>query len=165
MTRLSLASHASRTRIKQLEKEETGTQRLVHVFATLEREVEDAVVDMFDNSEGPNPSASERTLSSPSLPSSSSFSSSSSPDAKELAATGKGGALTREERQSGLVLNETQQKLVRWLNTLPGLKKELAFIHPLRNSHGTIIARDVKRFPAHKIGEGVLRHWADHLIL
>ncbi|KAH9888777.1 DUF676-domain-containing protein [Cubamyces lactineus] len=159
LTRLSLASHASRSRIKQLEKEETGTERLVHVFATLEREVEDAVVDMFDNSDGPSPSASDRTLSSPSS------NSSSSPDAKELAVTGKGVSPTRKERQSGLVLNETQRKLVRWLNTLPGLKKELAFIHPLRNAHGTIIARDVQRFPAHKIGEGVLRHWADHFIL
>ncbi|KAL7280725.1 hypothetical protein ACG7TL_005667 [Trametes sanguinea] len=149
LTRLSLASKASRSRIKQLEKDESGTERLVHVIGSLEREMEDAVVDMFDNANngsGPS-SASNETISA---------------DSQALA-TGNDAQV--QARKPEFVLSETQQKLVRWLNALPGLKKELAFIHPVRNAHGTIIARDVKRFPGHKLGEGVLRHLADHLIL
>ncbi|KAI9064022.1 DUF676-domain-containing protein [Trametes sanguinea] len=155
LTRLSLASKASRTRIKQLEKDESGTERLVHVIGSLEREMEDAVVDMFDNADN-TPSADNG--SDPSSASSETISA----DSRALS-TGKG-ALAKA-RKPEFVLSEKQRKLVKWLNALPGLKKELAFIHPVRNAHGTIIARDVKRFPAHKLGEGVLRHLADHLIL
>ncbi len=69
------------------------------------------------------------------------------------------------EKKPQIVLSEAQRRIVVWLNTLPGLKKELAFIHPAANSHGVIISRDVKRFPAHREGEGLIRHWADHFIV
>ncbi|KAF9038479.1 putative serine esterase-domain-containing protein [Panaeolus papilionaceus] len=57
LIRLSLASRSSRARIKLLEKEsqESQTERLVHVLADLEREMEEAVVDLIDN---PDPSPS-----------------------------------------------------------------------------------------------------------
>ncbi|KAI0295366.1 putative serine esterase-domain-containing protein [Multifurca ochricompacta] len=51
------------------------------------------------------------------------------------------------------------------LNALPQLKKELAYITDVRNSHGAIVARDVKNFGFHKIGEGVLRHWANAFVM
>jgi hypothetical protein len=51
------------------------------------------------------------------------------------------------------------------LNSLPQLKKECAYIPNMRNSHATIIARDVENFEFYKIGEGVLRHWADAFVL
>ncbi|KAI0369198.1 DUF676-domain-containing protein [Pilatotrama ljubarskyi] len=153
ITRLSLASRASRTRIKKLEKDESSAERLVHIIGSLEREVEDAVVDMFDNDN--SPSSSEPTLAAVSAET-------ASPDPKAELIRASG---VPAEREPGLVLNELQRKMVTWLNTLPGLKKELAFIHPVRNSHATIISRDVKRFPSHKLGEGVLRHWADHFIM
>ena len=70
-----------------------------------------------------------------------------------------------QAEQKDLVLSDVQKKIVAWLNTLPGLKKELAFIHPVRNAHAVIISRDVKRFPSHRQGEGVIRHWADHFII
>ncbi|KAI0676040.1 DUF676-domain-containing protein [Trametes maxima] len=177
ITRLSLASHASRSRIKKLEKDESGAERLVHIVGRLEREVEDAVVDMFDNAgtSTANRTASEPTLvvpvsSSASTPlsASTSRSGSESPnsDLKLVAAVeGSANVATEEQHSSVLALNATQRKLVAWLNTLPGLKKELVFIHPVRNSHAVIISRDVKRFPSHKQGEGVLRHWADHFII
>ena len=51
------------------------------------------------------------------------------------------------------------------LNALPQLKKELAYIPNVRNSHAIIIARDIKNFEFHKMGEGVLRHWADAFVM
>lgn len=52
--RLSLASHSSRARIKELEKNHgTNHQTLLKIIDELEREMEDAVVDLIDN---PDPS-------------------------------------------------------------------------------------------------------------
>ena len=154
ITRLALASRASRSRIKVLEKQESNTERLVHILGRIEREMEDAVVDMFD---------------SPSLESVSSSGS-------EPAFVPLGDTISRLDPQDGpraaaakaaqkVTLSETQQRIIGWPNTLPGLKKELAFIHPVRNSHAVIISRDVKRFPGHRQGEGVIRHWADHFVV
>jgi hypothetical protein len=68
-------------------------------------------------------------------------------------------------KKSMPVLKPSQARMVRSLNThLTRMKKYAAYIHPIRNSHGTIIARDVLRFDFHKEGEGVLRHWADGFI-
>jgi hypothetical protein len=58
-----------------------------------------------------------------------------------------------------------QRKMAAALNALPQLKKERAYIPDVRNSHATIIARDVQNFEFHKIGEGVLRHWADAFVM
>ena len=146
ITRLSLASRASRARIKVLEKEESGVERLAHIVARLEREMEDAMVDMFDG-DGTEIAA----------PGSSGEKPGPSPGKTKK---GKDGEPKDQPR-----LLEVQKRMVRWLNSLPGLKKELVFIKQVRNSHAVIIARDVKRFPGHKDGEGVLRHWADHFIM
>lgn len=127
----------------------------MHIIGRLEREVEEAVVDMFDGADAGAGAGTDTHASTPS----------SSAPTLAVAATDSPKSEAEAPREPGLVLNETQRKLVTWLNTLPGLKKELAFIDPVRNAHGTIIARDVKRFPSHKIGEGVLRHWADHFII
>ena len=148
ITRLALASRASRARIKLLEKEQSSQERLVHVVGRLEREMEDAMVDMFDS-----PGLSDAESSQPSLP--------TSPAQADLDAASKRQAKQKQD----LVLSDVQKKIVAWLNALPGLKKELAFIHPVRNAHAVIISRDVKRFPSHKQGEGVIRHWADHFIM
>ena len=51
------------------------------------------------------------------------------------------------------------------LNALPQLKKERVFIPDVRNSHSVIIAQDIQNFKFHKIGEGVLRHWADSFVM
>jgi hypothetical protein len=63
------------------------------------------------------------------------------------------------------VLTPLQLRLIDNLNRLPGLKKERVWINPVRNSHAIIVCRDVKRFEGHRMGEGVLRHWADHFAL
>ncbi|KAI0766616.1 putative serine esterase-domain-containing protein [Trametes elegans] len=166
LTRLSLASKKSRLRIKQLEKDETGAERLVHIIGSLEREVEDAVVDMFDSADGADaPAPTSASPSTTSLPANPTRTPSPDSPADSATALSAGAGQAGAQHEAGLVLNETQRKLVGWLNTLPGLKKELVFIHPVRNSHGAIICRDVKRFPSHRLGEGVLRHWADHWLV
>jgi hypothetical protein len=58
-----------------------------------------------------------------------------------------------------------QRRMAASLNALVQLKKELVYLPDLRNSHATIIARDVQNFEIHKIGEGVLRHWADAFVM
>ncbi|KAH8104001.1 DUF676-domain-containing protein [Cristinia sonorae] len=69
------------------------------------------------------------------------------------------------EQEAESLLSPTQTRMAKALNALPNFGKELAFIDPVVNSHGTIIARDIKRFKFHEIGHGVLRHLADHFIM
>lgn len=127
--RLSLATRSSRARIKELEREahNEGRQTLVHLFAELEREVEEAVVDFIDN---PDPSPSYQPENSKQHP----------------------------------IITPNHTRIATWLNSLP-IKKELAFFPAVRNSHAMIICRDVKRFEIHRLGEGVVRHWAQSFIL
>jgi len=55
--RLYIASHRSRLRVKLLEAEDASTtQRLVHIFGQLERDVEALVVDVVDDPNTPIPS-------------------------------------------------------------------------------------------------------------
>jgi hypothetical protein len=70
----------------------------------------------------------------------------------------------KTSKKSPLV-TPAQRKMVTALNALPQLKKERAYISDVSNTHATIIARDVQNFDFHKIGEGVLRHWADVFVL
>ncbi|KAF9530478.1 lipid particle protein [Crepidotus variabilis] len=127
LSRFALASRSSRSRIKQLEKEATmsGQQRLVHILAEIEREMEDAVVDLMDNND-----TSAFDIQSKAHP----------------------------------IISANHMKIATWLNTLP-IKKEIAYFPNLRNSHATIVSRDIKRFEFHRLGEPVIRHWANTLII
>jgi hypothetical protein len=58
-----------------------------------------------------------------------------------------------------------QRRMAADLNALPQLKKELVFIPDVYNPHATIIARDIQNYEFHRIGEGVLRHWADAFMM
>jgi hypothetical protein len=130
LLRLYLSSRQSRTRIKLLEADDaSATERLVHIFAQLEREVEDIVVDIIDD---PTPIRSQESTK----------------------------MLKKVPR-----VTPAQRKMAKFLNALPQLKKERAYIADIRNSHATIIARDMQNFEFHKIGEGVLRHWADAFVM
>ena len=62
------------------------------------------------------------------------------------------------------VLSPLQRKLALSLNKLP-LKKELAFISEVVNSHAPVVCRDVNRYEVHRRGQGVLRHWATSFVL
>ncbi len=167
ITRLALASRASRSRIKLLEKDESRTERLVHVIGRLEREMEGVAIDMFDSPGSPRspgtPAVSSAASSEPNLFSPPETSTHAAADSE--ANPHGSSAPAADAKKPEVVLSEVQRRIVRSLNTLPGLKKELAFIHPVRNAHAVIICRDVKRFPSHRQGEGVIRHWADHFII
>ena len=132
LIRLSIASHYSRSRVKLLESEDASTsQRLVHIFGQLEREVEDIVVDIVDDPNTPIPSQES----------------------------------TKTSKKTSPRLTALQRKMAAVLNALPQLKKERAYIPDVRNSHSVIVARDVENYDFHRIGEGVLRHWADAFIM
>ncbi|PFH51814.1 hypothetical protein AMATHDRAFT_58312 [Amanita thiersii Skay4041] len=123
----TLASRSSRARLKLLEEEENQGQKLIHILAELENEMQNESTPDLDN--GPNINSSEQQYDS----------------------------------QPG-ILSPVQLRMAKSLNELP-LKKEVAFITEVRNSHATIICRDIKRFPFHQRGEGILRHWAVSFIL
>lgn len=63
------------------------------------------------------------------------------------------------------ILLPVQREIIASLNTLPNLKKYVAYFPGLMNAHAVIVCRDVKRFEIHRKGEGVLNHWADHFVL
>lgn len=150
--RLSLASRASRERLRALETDQSSVERLVDIIAKLEHDVESAVVNMIDDP-GDAPSTANG---------------SPSPELGLIKANPKTEQVAHTEgfaRPQYVILTDLQLRLVKLLNTLPNLKKELAFIHPVRNSHGPIICRDTTNFAFHKLGEGVLRHWADHFVM
>jgi hypothetical protein len=138
LVRLSLAARSSRVRIKKLERDESRGERLIHILSQLEKQVEDAVVDMLDEPGPPSESSEEN---------------------EELSHKSK------EKKTQKPILSAMQLKIVASLNKLPNLKKEFVFIHPVRNSHAVIVCRDVKRFASHKVGEGAVRHWADVFVM
>ncbi|KAJ7180653.1 DUF676-domain-containing protein [Mycena filopes] len=142
--RLSLAARSSRARIKLLENDASNTQKLIHILAQLERQMEEAVVDLIENDNGDGADAitdPERALGT-----------------------------VQEKRkhikppQEQPILTPTQRRCAELLNRLP-IKKERAFFPDVRNSHAVIICRDVKRFEMHREGAGIVRHWASSFIL
>ena len=149
VVRLSWSSYRSRARIKVLEKDASHQQSLMYSLAKLEKNVEDAVADMMDDP-GPDPDSD------------------SDPD---TAGTQQQQQQQRERKRDAgdddhapPILSPTQLRIAACLNTLPHLKKERAWIGQVRNSHAPIVCRDV-RFAAHRVGEGLIRHWADHFVL
>ncbi|KAH6915953.1 lipid particle protein [Coprinopsis sp. MPI-PUGE-AT-0042] len=189
LIRFSLASRSSRARIKALEEQYSGESersKLIHILAELEREVEFGTAAEFMESElsadaegvtkesattksaTVTPSASGtstpksrwcKSSSTASLPQTKSARSSPPPSTFQIPAS----TLRRLKEKEHPILNEHQHQIAAWLNTLPHLKKEIAFFPDIRNAHAMIISRDVKRFPSHRRGENVIRHWAEHL--
>ena len=67
-----------------------------------------------------------------------------------------------ETTQKGApVLTARQKQIVANLNSIPHLKKHIAFVPHYMNAHAVIVCRDPENFPAHEEGKGVIRHWAD----
>jgi hypothetical protein len=166
IVRLSLDARSSRSRIRLLEKDETYRERLAHVVGDLEKHVEDVVADYMEDVVGPS-SAETLVLSSPPADASASASASASLSVDKVTKTGRplDDSSPSVSAAARPTVTPLQRKIVASLNTLPNLKKELAYIHPLMNSHAVIIARDVKKFPHHEQGHGVLRHMADNFVM
>lgn len=165
---------------------------LVDAFSRLEREIEGAVVEIAEDDLGAD---DERTVValSPSSTAKSNISSEASPK-PDKTINGETNGPTKlntsvpkmhespersddEDDDSDVIdafesapatgpqLTDRQRLMARALSALPRLTKHLVFLDPMRNSHATIIARDVKGFSFHKRGWGVLQHWADGFVL
>lgn len=156
--RVSKDDRSSRRRVKLLEKDESYTERLVHIIERLERSIEDAAIDAFDSPGGDVPDSSETVLNNANITMASDSGptpAGSPPPELQRSANGK----VSEH------LSPLQLKIIENLNKLPNMKKELVYIDPVFNSHAVIIARDVKRFKHHEEGWAVLRHLADHFVM
>jgi len=159
-TRFMLSSRSSHARVKLLEGDrESMTRRLVTVWATLEKNVEDIVEDIVEESILPatNGSANGDAVgkgagSAPTL-------------AGKLGLTPAIGTLASSpspaNAKSQPRLTTIQHRMITNLNALPNLTKHVVFINPVRNSHSIIICRNAATMPEHRKGEGVLRAWAD----
>ncbi|KAK7012219.1 DUF676-domain-containing protein [Favolaschia claudopus] len=140
IVRLSLASRSSRARIRLLEKDASGTERLANILAQLEMQVEGAVVDLIDD----DAHAADPPLDDPER------------------GTEKGCRSPKSPPEVP-ILTSTQRRMAAWLNSLP-LKKELAYFPDVMNAHALIICRDVKNFESHRQGEYIVRHWAESFV-
>jgi hypothetical protein len=162
-TNLLLETSRSRKRIKLMERDESATERLVHIFQEFEREVEEAVHEIMDvqHPEPANsPEPSEPSITSP------------PPESDSLEESTNGGDIPYSLQASASdtmskqpIITPEQKQMIAALNSLPQLKKYMAYFPNVANAHGPIICRDVKGYPHHKRGEGVLRHWVDHFAL
>ncbi|KAJ3786853.1 DUF676-domain-containing protein [Lentinula aff. detonsa] len=197
--RFTRATGRSRLRISQLEKRFADRQSLslMQALSDLERQVErrieDAVVDAIDDPVGDSTAANTNSpgTSTPSDRERMSPSPSPSPPSSTYKSSPN-----KESSKNAPLLTPLQRTICARLNTLPGLKKEIAFIDefvdgdeerisslnptsqttkrskktkakliPIRNSHAPIVSRDVRNFEHHRIGEGVLRCWAEGLVM
>ncbi|KAJ7760546.1 DUF676-domain-containing protein [Mycena metata] len=140
IVRVSLAARSSRARIRLLESDASNSQKLAHIIAQLERQMEVAVVDLMENEGGANMQADVESVV----------------DKRDKPLEGK--------LEDQPILTPIQRRIAASLNRLP-IKKERAFFTNTRNSHAIIICRDVQRFEVHREGAGVVRHWATSLIL
>jgi hypothetical protein len=171
LTRLTLSSRSSRERLKQLEKGDTP--RLLSIIAELEREMEGFVLEATENADS-QPERAALVAAEPLMPNvlalSPSPSSRPSPElSPEPLPVFSSQAITPPGEgappKGGPLLSPMQRRIIASLNALPQLRKERTWLPDVRNSHATIVARDVANFPFHKVGHGVLRHWADSFIV
>jgi hypothetical protein len=152
LVRLSISSYHSRTRLKALEIDGSNKERLAHIIAELESNVESVVLDMYDDSQ-----------CMPSSPS-------PLPGKDPIDGTLTQQVVVNVSPDSGpspsqALFNPVQRRCIQNLNKIPQLQKERAFFAGVRNAHAMIVCRDVKHFKFHLEGESVLRHWADHFEL
>lgn len=133
----------SQKRIKDLEAHESHQSRLVHILVGLEKKVEDEVVDIMENQGN---------------------STDDSPPIAEVTGHIDNPVIKQKKAAKKPTLTEAQKEIILWLNTLPNLKKERAFIHTVSNSHPVIVCREMERWKIHDAGLGILRHWADNFV-
>ncbi|KAH7914861.1 putative serine esterase-domain-containing protein [Hygrophoropsis aurantiaca] len=152
LIRLSIASHKSRTRLRSLESASSNSEKLIHILAKLESEIEGAMVELYDDPQySPTPSPPATSLDG-------------SGDSKKELEPKKRKSRSKLPSYQPL-LTPVQLSCIEKLNRIPQLKKELAFFEGVLNSHAVIVCRDIKNFKHHLEGEGVLHHWADHFEL
>ncbi|KAL5508637.1 hypothetical protein ACEPAH_6256 [Sanghuangporus vaninii] len=144
--RLGISSRKSRVRIRALEKDVSFTEALWHSI------------------ELPQNAVQTRDVRPGELPANVDIQQSESVSTVTVLEEAASSAET-DGRKHLPSLNDKQIAMSRSLNDLPNLRRTLVWIHPIRNSHAHIVCRDIKTIPSQKIGEGVLRHIADHLLI
>jgi hypothetical protein len=178
--KVSLDSNNSRKRLRLLEKSEGVEDRLANVLKRLDKGMENAVAELMQETEGrqledativihedrtvelvPREKGEKKKCKTKKNGSSESIVGVPSTSAGLADAI----SIKDASKQKGKeFLSPTQLSIIETLNTLP-FEKFPAHFPGVFNSHAVIISRDVKRFPFHVRGHGVLRHWADHFIL
>jgi hypothetical protein len=170
--RLSQESRASRARIKLLEdglSSESEQQRLITYLRKL-GEIDNTVTETVDTLRSKDEirteqhdsmaSYTEIITTEPTEPESNSKDHNGISNSKSTTKSGSGSS-----SKNMPTLKPFQKRMVRSLNSNLGhMKKYNAFIHPMRNSHAAIIARDISRFDFHGEERGVLQHWADGFV-
>ena len=147
IVKFTMASKKSRTRLQILEAD-SARERLSRIIAKLEREIETATLDAYENtglllSIDPPSRGAETGMLVP------------------KAITAELEALSHDISY----LTPGQLKCLENLNKIPRLRKTIAFIAEVDNAHPLIVCRSDVKVEHHRKGEGVLRHWADHFEL
>lgn len=145
IVKFTIASKKSRARLQILETD-SARERLSHIIAKLERKIETAMLDAYEDP------GLLFSIDPPSRPS---------------------GQLIPRATVTGLEascrtishFSPGQLKCLENLNRIPRLRKTLAFIADVDNSHPLIVCRSDVKIEHHRKGEGVLRHWADYFEL
>jgi len=162
-THLALSSRSSYARVKLLESDkEAMTRRLVAIWTKFEKNIEDAVEDVLEQSLFPesggglngNATTVEVFRTMQTVTDNSSKSTVGTLPSPSLGATIK----------YQPTLTPTQHRMITNLNSLPNLTKHLAYIDRVRNSHSIIICRNFTAI-SNRRGEGVVRAWADGMKL
>ncbi|KAG8949894.1 hypothetical protein FRC04_008197 [Tulasnella sp. 424] len=150
----------SKKRIRLLEARETDNRSAIVKFVNnLEHRVEDAVVEMMEDESTQNPLGDvEKNPTTSRLP--------TSPDrskARRHSVTYPPIIPPPNPVPSAVqpALTPLQLQIINNLNQLPRLRKAFVWLDGLRNTHATIICRDLHAFEFHRRGEGVLRYLAD----
>ena len=146
MIRLGISSRKSRARVRALEEDLSFAEALFHSVEVTRKDSETRKIDSGELNV--NVDVQQAILAS------------NEAVLAEAGSSAKAGSEKHLPR-----LSDKQIAISRSLNALPHLRKYLVWIHPIRNSHAHIICRDIEIFPSQKVGEGVLRHVADHLLM
>ena len=131
--------------MQSLEVDSSAGERLAHIIAKLEKEIETTALEAYEHPGGPLSIESQAV--------------DSEAPKKKITQYQHGPHLSPEP-----LFTAGQLRCIEDLNKIAQLKKTLVFFEGVANSHAMIIARDPK-FEHHRKGEAVLRHWADHFEL
>jgi hypothetical protein len=135
----ALSSHE---RIRRLESDASLRHQLVHVLAELEKKMDDKIVDVVELENSTSKSANHKAVEQHSTP-----------------------RLILEKSAAEQFFTEPQKDIVKLLNALPNLKKEIAFIDIPPSAHAALICRDMGKYKFSDAGKGILQHWADNFII
>lgn len=147
LTRYAGPNHASRRRIRAMERAVPAEARLARLWDPGNKEAMPSDAETWDTRVASPRTSDART----------SRSSTRSPDfAGRIQRDG-----SKPPRRGAPVLTELQQRMAANLNTISHMKKYITFIPQYPNAHDIIVCKDPVGLPSHEAGRGVIRHWTD----